>query len=131
MKIWEILTESVRKTSVEDIIVGIPAGMVTFVTAFLFTKLFVDFFNDLFNFLILFLVVTYVVGFLIGIVRFSKAPSTAFVSGITSSGLLLFLWINTYEKEPWLIVALLPSLFIMIFISVFVARYASKQRGTL
>jgi hypothetical protein len=129
MKFWQLLIDAVRNVRLWDLLVGWPAGMVTFMITFLVTRLYPIFFTDLFNFLILYLVVTYLVSYLIGLVRFRQAASTALVSSLISAGFLIYLWLSAFKNDPTMIAGLVPSLVVMVFLAVMVAGSTAKKRA--
>lgn len=76
-----------------DLLVGLPAGTVIFMATLLFsTILGMRFSVPEFGSLIILALVSLGVGILTGITRLKRGPVTAMVAGLTTAGILAYLW---------------------------------------
>ena len=125
----QLVVKAVKNLHFWDFFVGIPAGLVTFISGFLLTKITSSLFSNTILFLMIFMIVDFLVGMLVGIVRFQKSPSTSLVSGLTAAILMMYLWVNTYPFS--ITITTLVSLYaiLLILLPIFGAKLSYSYRG--
>ena len=113
MSFLKSLLNTFRAIRFWDLAVGVPAGMVIFMSTFLFVRLYEKLFGSNLAFFGLATVVAALVGSLLRVVRFSKAPATALVAGIAGAALLGWLWATVYSLVNPAVWAALPGLLLV------------------
>ena len=77
-----------------DVLVGLPAGMLIFMTTVLFSTLFsVRVSLPFFAPLLILALMTVFTGFLAGISRLRRGPATGLMAGLVAAGILGYLWV--------------------------------------
>ena len=124
-----ILIKDIRSTRLPDILVGIPAGLVIFLAAFLLIRLRENIISTQWAFFLLAALVAFLVGLLIRLVRFSRAPHTALIAGITSIGLLGWLVASVYKNQPFTLITYSPGLLLVGFSPWAASRISITTKG--
>ena len=92
-----------------DLLVGLPAGVLIFMSTVLFSTLFSGKAKiPVFAPYIILIAVTLIVGVLAGLTRLRQGPATAFSAGMVAAGILGYLWFSARPGDEFNLLVIGP-----------------------